>query len=84
VAINLTTTAYYGYDKLQAIRAGRRVPERVLHGLALGGGSLGAYLGMRLFRHKTLKGSFRRVFWVIVVLQAALVGWVGWEIGWRG
>jgi uncharacterized membrane protein YsdA (DUF1294 family) len=45
----------------------------VLHGLALAGGSLGCYAGMRAFRHKTIKGTFRIVFWVIVVLQALLV-----------
>ena len=38
-----------------------------------GGGTLGAYLGMRLFRHKTIKGMFRIVFWTVVVLQLALI-----------
>ena len=53
-----------------------RVPEMVLHILALAGGSLGAWLGMRLFRHKTVKGSFRLAFWLIVSLQVLLVAWV--------
>jgi uncharacterized membrane protein YsdA (DUF1294 family) len=61
------------------------VPETVLHGLALAGGTLGAYVGMHLFRHKTIKGSFRLVFWVIALLQVALVlaalyhVWKSWE-----
>jgi uncharacterized membrane protein YsdA (DUF1294 family) len=68
---NLTTFAYYGYDKFQAVHAGRRVPEILLHLFAVLGGSLGAYLAMRAFRHKTIKGGFRIVFWFIVLVQLA-------------
>jgi len=67
--INLVTFAYYGYDKRQATREGWRVPELVLHLFVVAGGSLGAFAAMRLFRHKTVKGSFRFVFWFIVVVQ---------------
>jgi uncharacterized membrane protein YsdA (DUF1294 family) len=80
--INLTAFVYYGYDKYQSRRTGPRVPEAVLHGLALAGGSGGAYAGMHFFRHKTLKGRFRLIFWGIVVLQAGLVAWVGYAV-WR-
>lgn len=79
-AINVIALADYGFDKLQARRGGRRVPEKVLHGLALLGGSPGAYLGMELFRHKTVKGRFRVLFWGIVALQTILVAWIGWEV----
>src|SRR5215472_11891964 len=37
IAVNLTTFGYYGYDKACARRLARRVPEVVLHGLALVG-----------------------------------------------
>ncbi|HWG46432.1 MAG TPA: DUF1294 domain-containing protein [Gemmataceae bacterium] len=80
-AINLTTFGYYGYDKACARRAARRVPEIVLHGLTLAGGSPAAFLAMRLFRHKTIKGRFQVLFWCIVVLQALLAGWIGWLLG---
>jgi uncharacterized membrane protein YsdA (DUF1294 family) len=73
VAVNAVTFGYYGYDKASAKAAGPRVPEAVLHGLALAGGTLGAYAGMRYFRHKTIKGSFRVLFWVIAVLQVGLL-----------
>src|SRR5262245_40470500 len=73
VAVNVTTLGYYGHDKARARGGGRRVPEVVLHGLVVLGGTLGAYLGMRLFRHKTVKGRFRIVFWCIVFLQVMLV-----------
>jgi uncharacterized membrane protein YsdA (DUF1294 family) len=73
LSVNVVAFGYYGYDKGQARQSGRRVPEVVLHGLSVAGGSLGAYAGMRLFRHKTIKGSFRLVFWFVVVMQLALL-----------
>ena len=73
-AVNAVAFGYYGYDKWRAARDGEgRVPELVLHGLGAAGGSPGAFLAMRLFRHKTIKGSFRIFFWGIVILQLALV-----------
>jgi uncharacterized membrane protein YsdA (DUF1294 family) len=80
VGVNLTAFGYYGYDKAQAGNAGRRVPEIVLHGLALAGGSLAAWFAMRLFHHKTVKGGFRIIFWCIVVLQIGLILWIGYTI----
>jgi uncharacterized membrane protein YsdA (DUF1294 family) len=72
-SVNLVAFGYYGFDKARAQRGGWRVPEVVLHGLALVGGSLGAYAGMEVFRHKTIKGGFRIFFWVIVAFQVALI-----------
>lgn len=69
LCVNITTFTYYGYDKFQAVHGGRRVPEFVLHIFAIIGGCLGAYIGMWAFRHKTIKGAFRIVFWFIVVIQ---------------
>ena len=56
-AVNLVTLLLYGYDKRAAAYGGPRVPERVLHAAAIAGGTPAAYLGQRLFRHKTIKGS---------------------------
>jgi uncharacterized membrane protein YsdA (DUF1294 family) len=80
VGVNLTTFGYYGYDKAQARSSARRVPEVVLHGLAFAGGSPAAWLAMRLFRHKTVKGRFRLVFWAIIVLQVGLICWIGYAV----
>jgi uncharacterized membrane protein YsdA (DUF1294 family) len=80
LAANLTTFAYYGYDKARARATRSRVPEVVLHAMVLMGGSVGAYLGMRLFRHKTIKASFRMVFWLIVVLQIGLAAAVVYRL----
>jgi uncharacterized membrane protein YsdA (DUF1294 family) len=74
IAITAVTFAAYGYDKRIAGSGKERVPERILLGLAAAGGTIGALLGMRLFHHKTVKGTFRRRFWAVVVVQAILIG----------
>jgi uncharacterized membrane protein YsdA (DUF1294 family) len=84
VAVNLTAFGYYGFDKARARAGGRRVPERILHLLALAGGSLGAWVAMGLFRHKTVDGRFRAVFWCVVAVQVGLAVWVGWLLWRRG
>ena len=43
-----------------------------MHGLAVFGGTPGAYLGMVILRHKTIKPAYRFVFWFTVVFQALL------------
>ena len=60
LALNLATALLYGYDKAIAGGNRRRIPERTLLAFALVGGSPGALLAMRVFRHKTAKPSFRR------------------------
>ena len=82
IGVNATTFGYYAFDKSRAKEGGRRVPEVVLHGLALVGGSVGAFLAMRAFRHKTIKGRFRLVFFAIVLVQIAVGVWIGYIL-WR-
>ena len=74
----LTLAAFlaYGWDKWRAKRSARRVPERTLHGLALLGGFVGAWLGMRVFRHKTQKPVFAVVLFLAAALHA--VAWGLW------
>ncbi|MFO0929796.1 MAG: DUF1294 domain-containing protein [Gemmataceae bacterium] len=73
ITVTLVTFAYYGYDKWRARTGMSRVPEVVLHGLALAGGSIGAYAGMLVFRHKTVKAPFRLIFRITVVMQVLLI-----------
>jgi uncharacterized membrane protein YsdA (DUF1294 family) len=79
--INLATIVLYGYDKAVAGGTRRRVPENVPHFVAIAGGSPGALLAQVLFRHKTVKASFRRVYWLIVILQLVAIGAAIWQ--WR-
>lgn len=76
LAVNIATTGAYGYDKKISASSRVRVPENVLHVLALVGGSPGAFVAQQLFRHKTRKSSFQLVFWGIVLLQAIVVVWL--------
>ena len=74
LAINLVTFLVFGLDKWKAKRnekkdSVRRVPEKTLFLLAGIGGSVGALLGMRIWRHKTLHRSFRFGIPAILALQ---------------
>lgn len=71
---------FYGYDKRAAVQHRLRVPESVLHVVALLGGSPAALISQRMFRHKTVKTSFRVSFWLIVFVQVALIAAAIW---WR-
>lgn len=79
--VNAATLALYGYDKAVAGGKRTRVPEAILHTLALLGGTIAAFVGQRLFRHKTVKGSFQVGFWLIAILQIGLVA--AWIWGWK-
>ena len=71
------TFIYYGFDKWQAGHNGWRVPELVLHALALLGGFVGGWVGRLVFHHKTHKPRFTG----LLLLSAALhlVGYLLWN-----
>ncbi len=50
---SLVAFSLFGIDKARAKQHKRRIPERILLGISALGGSVGALLGMQLFRHKT-------------------------------
>ncbi len=56
-------------DKRKAKKKQWRIPEKVLFGSAIIGGSIGAILGMYTFRHKTKHTSFVVGMPIILVLQ---------------
>lgn len=78
ISISLITFGFYGVDKRLAVRGGWRVPERVLHVLALAGGTFGGLLGQVCFRHKRRKRWFRFVFFLIGLVQAVLLAGYFW------
>lgn len=80
LGINAATIILYAWDKGSATRRGLRVPERLLHAAAFLGGTPAALLGQRFLRHKTLKRSFQITFWILVILQIAIVAaWFWWR-----
>lgn len=70
-AVSLLEFCLYGADKGAAKRGARRIPERVLLGLAWCGGAAGAMLGMFVFRHKTKKPLFLFTNTAALVLHIA-------------
>ena len=75
-AVNLIAFAVYGADKRRAKKERRRVPEKTLFLLAIIGGSLGAFAGMRVFRHKTRHWYFVWGIPAIMLVQIALAVWL--------
>lgn len=76
IALSLLSFTLAVMDKARARSRGSRVPERILLGSALLGGTAGLALGMGLARHKTRKASFLLKFALIVAAQVALVLWL--------
>ena len=75
LALNLLTFGLYGLDKRQARSGHRRIRERTLLLVAALGGSAGAWLGMRLWHHKTLHWKFRLGLPFILVVQLVVAVW---------
>lgn len=71
--VNLIAFAAFGIDKYKAKRGIWRTRERTLLLLAAAGGSVGAYLGMQVFRHKTQHVKFKYGVPLIFLLQLALL-----------
>ena len=72
IGINLVTFIFFGVDKRKARKGKWRIPEKVLIGMAIFGGSIGALLGMYTFRHKTKKRKFNLGIPAILIAQVAL------------
>ncbi len=75
-AVNLVTFALYGIDKAKARRGAWRISEKMLFLLPLLGGSIGALLGMRVFRHKTKHWYFVWGIPAILLVQLALAAYL--------
>ena len=64
-----------GWDKLMAKASVRRIPENTLLLVALMGGGAGAFLGMKMFRHKTQHPRFSIGLPVMAVIQAVALAY---------
>ena len=73
LGINIITFVAYGIDKWKSRHAKWRTPEATLLGLAAIGGSIGAWLGMKLWHHKTLHKKFKYGIPLIIIVQIALL-----------
>ena len=75
LVMSVITFIVFGVDKWKARNDKWRTPESTLFLLAIFGGSIGALLGMQIFRHKTQHWSFRLGIPLILMLQAAVLIW---------
>lgn len=79
--INIVTYIIYGIDKNRAVNGRYRISEAILLMLAAVGGSLGAFLAMKYFRHKTKHLKFKLLIPIFMVLQVSFIGWMYLPIG---
>jgi len=73
VGINVLAFIAYGIDKWKAKHSRWRIPEATLLGLAVIGGSIGAWLGMNVWHHKTMHKKFKYGIPLILAAQLAIV-----------
>ena len=74
ILVNLAAFILYGMDKSYAKKGARRIPEKTLLLWAFLGGSIGAFLGMKVFHHKTLKPKFAVTVPLLMVLEIVICG----------
>ncbi len=70
--INVITFIIYGIDKLKAKKEKWRIPESTLLLLAIVGGSIGAWCGVKIWHHKTMHKKFRYGIPLIIAIQIGL------------
>ena len=73
LAINAVAFIVYGIDKYKAKKAKWRIPEATLLLLAVLGGSIGAWMGMKVWHHKTMHQKFKYGIPAILLIQIALM-----------
>ena len=76
LAINAVTFIVYGIDKYKAKKAKWRISEATLLLLAILGGSVGAWVGMKVWHHKTMHKKFKYGIPAILLIQIALMAYL--------
>ena len=71
--INVVTFFVYGIDKWKAKKSLWRIREASLLMLAILGGSIGAWLGMKVWHHKTQHKKFKYGVPAIIIVQLAII-----------
>ena len=76
VCVNVLTFFVYGIDKWQARQGKWRISEATLLLVAVIGGSIGAWLGMRVWRHKTMHKKFKYGIPAILMIHIIIIGYL--------
>ena len=74
--MSLIAFAAFGIDKYKAKTNRWRISEKTLFLLALLGGGVGAYLGMKVFHHKTRHKQFAIGLPLIMIVQLGLIAFL--------
>ena len=73
LSVNVIAFFMYGIDKWKAKKDKWRISEATLMWLAVIGGSIGAWLGMKVWHHKTMHKKFSYGLPLIIIVQIALI-----------
>lgn len=73
ILVNIIGFLLMGLDKWKAKNKRWRISEKTLFGVGVLGGSLGAWVGMYAFRHKTRHWNFVVGMPVILAVQTAVL-----------
>ena len=65
-----------GIDKWKAKNFRYRIPEKTLLLIAILGGSIGSFIGMQIFRHKTKHARFAIGIPAIILIQVAIIVYI--------
>ena len=76
LGINAVTFIVYGIDKYKAKKAKWRISEATLLLLAVLGGSIGAWMGMKVWHHKTMHKKFKYGIPAILLIQITLMAYL--------
>mgnify|MGYP002729412325 FL=1 len=76
LAINVVAFIMYGIDKYKTKKAKWRIPEATLLLLDVLGGSIGAWMGMKVWHHKTMHKKFKYGIPAILLIQIALMAYL--------
>ncbi|MGX4669868.1 DUF1294 domain-containing protein [Cerasibacillus sp. JNUCC 74] len=75
IGVNSITFLLMGIDKQKAKKQQYRIPERTFWLLAVVGGALGVWLGMKVFHHKTKHITFNIGVPVLLIVQIGIISW---------
>jgi uncharacterized membrane protein YsdA (DUF1294 family)/cold shock CspA family protein len=78
ILLSVLTFVLYAADKRAAQKNRWRTPENTLLLIGLVGGWPGAAVAQQVLRHKTKKLSFRRLFWLTVIVNVLVFTLVAW------
>ncbi|MEG9297089.1 DUF1294 domain-containing protein [Mangrovibacillus sp. Mu-81] len=74
--INIIGFSLMRSDKKKAQRQEYRIKERTLWTAAIIGGSIGSYIAMKVYRHKTKHRLFAMGFPFLVIVHSVLFIWM--------